>query len=116
MNFAWNRGKSGNNVNKVHTKVHLVLPITKIEGLTDEECVRLRDKLCAIINSNDCIYPDADEELTQKLNRKNALSRLENRIENALKITKKRKKTKPTQVSKELCDKITLSECPLRRF
>ena len=44
---------------------------------------------------------NVDDERFQELNRKIALSRLENRIVQALVIPKKRKPTKPTKASKE---------------
>ncbi len=99
--FARSGGNGGQNVNKVNTKVHLVLPLSGLDGLTDMEMNRLRTKLAAIINKDDCLFLDVDDERYQERNREIALARLEERIAQALIIPKKRIKTKPTRASKE---------------
>lgn len=78
-----------------------MLALSAIDGITEEERARLRTKLAAIINAEDCIVLNVDEERFQEVNRKIALDRIENRIVQALVVPKKRKPTKPTKASKE---------------
>lgn len=99
--FARSGGKGGQNVNKVNTKVHASIPLSKVEGLSEQEFILLRQRLKGNINMEDELFIDVDDERFQEKNRKIAVERLEQKILASIKIPKKRKKTKPTAASKE---------------
>lgn len=95
-------------MNKVNSKVHLMLPVSAIGGIREEERVKIRVKLATILNKEDCLFLDVDDERYQERNREIALVRLENRIVQALAVQKKKPK-KPTKTSKER--KLKLKMC-----
>ena len=101
VSFARSGGNGGQNVNKVNTKEHLVISVDALKGISEDELMRIKSKLSAMINKNGELFLDADDERLQLENRNLALERLESRIVNALHVPKKRIKTKPTKASKE---------------
>ena len=99
--FARSGGKGGQNVNKVNTKVHSMLPVAKMAGLSEDELTAVLRKLAPKINSQSVLCVDVDEERSQELNRSIALMRIESLITGAAYIKPRRKKTRPTKASKE---------------
>ncbi len=105
-------GPGGQNVNKVNTKVEARLNIADSNLLSDEEKELLFEKLANRINKLGELIVTSQSERTQLQNKEKAIEKLNLLIENALKVEKRRKKSKiPKSVKeKRLKDKKIRSE------
>lgn len=92
------QGAGGQNVNKVSSAIHLRFDI-KASSLPDfykERLLSLKDKR---INKEGVLIIKAQQHRTQEKNRSDALDRLKELIQNASKVQKSRRATKPTKGS-----------------
>ena len=94
-------GSGGQHVNKVETKVTLSFDIANSQWLTDEQKIRISEKLKNRINKENILQLANETERTQLMNKKAVIEKFVNLINNALKVSKKRIATKPTKASKE---------------
>ncbi len=94
-------GKGGQNVNKVETKIELNFDVENSLILNDDEKKRILLKLQNRIDKNGILQIVAQTERSQLMNKLKAQKRFYELIENALKKEKVRKKTKPSDSSKE---------------
>ena len=94
-------GAGGQHVNKVSTKVELILNLASSKAFNDSEKERLYKKLNTRLTSENKLLVQCDESRSQHKNREIAEDRLLKLIEEALKIPKKRKKTSPSKASVE---------------
>lgn len=94
-------GAGGQHVNKVSTKVELILNLASSKAFNDSEKERLYKKLNKRLTSENKLLVQCDESRSQHKNRAIAEDRLLKLIEEALKIPKKRKKTSPSKASVE---------------
>lgn len=100
ISFARSSGAGGQNVNKISSKVILHWSVGGSNVYTEDEKGRIRKNMANRLNNLDEIVIMAEEERSQLQNRLNALERLQNEVNEALIIPKKRRPTKPTYSSK----------------
>lgn len=94
-------GAGGQHVNKVSTKIELLFNVEKSLGLTDLEKERVLLKLGNRISKEHILLLQCDDSRSQHKNKTLVIKRFMEIIENALKIPKKRKKTKPSKAAVE---------------
>ncbi len=87
-------GKGGQNVNKVSSKVMLVLTVSALDVLNEAQKERLLSRLNNRIDADGNLQVVVQEDRSQVVNKKKALERLEILVNEALKVPKPRKETK----------------------
>lgn len=86
-------GAGGQHVNKVSTKVVLKYPIEKIQGLSEKQVNKVRQKLSTYVVENH-IQISSQKHRSQYSNKLDTIQKLESLLINALKENKPRVKTK----------------------
>lgn len=94
-------GKGGQNVNKVSSKVELVFNIDDAYFFTDEEKVRLKEKLASRLDSEGLLHVVSQEDRSQLLNKQRTILKLISILKIGLEVQKARKATKIPNAVKE---------------
>lgn len=94
-------GAGGQHVNKVSTKIELSFDVPSSKALSDNEKERLFLKLENRLTKENVLLLQCDESRSQHKNKALAIKRFLETIKNALKVPKKRKKTKPSRAAVE---------------
>ncbi|MGB8225320.1 MAG: alternative ribosome rescue aminoacyl-tRNA hydrolase ArfB [Sedimentisphaerales bacterium] len=104
-------GPGGQNINKLNTKVAVILDIENCFCLNSEQKEIILKKLRSRLTKDNRLIVESQKFRTQKANRDYAVEKLTILLENALKKPKTRRPTKPTftAVEKRLKSKKTRS-------
>lgn len=105
-------GAGGQNVNKVSTKVILNWNSLATSGLSENEIIRVQEKLVNRINKEGILILECDETRSQLKNKELVIKRFFFLVDNALVVPKKRIATKipKSVIRKRLNDKKVNSE------
>ena len=101
LQTARSGGKGGQNVNKVETAVIAYLNITASQLLSEEQKSIVLNKLSNRINAEGQLVVKAQTHRTQLANKEEAIKKINELIEGALKKKKPRIATKPSKAAKE---------------
>src|SRR5690606_10216885 len=94
-------GSGGQHVNKVATKVELLLELDAVPFFNDQETARIRQRLPARFQSAGLLQVISQQSRSQTANKEDAQLKLMALLTQALHIPKNRKPTKPGKAAKE---------------
>lgn len=104
-------GKGGQNVNKVSSKVELILNIEQADFLTDDEKALLTVRLANKLDLEGNLHIVSQEDRSQLANKERTLLKLMALLKSSLHVDKKRKPTKTPRsvIMKRKSDKQSIS-------
>jgi ribosome-associated protein len=94
-------GAGGQHVNKTSSRVEIFWNVIGSRALSEEQRVRLQEKLASRLTTDGSIRVVASDMRSQSRNRELAEERLAELVRRALIVPRKRKATKPTGAAKE---------------
>ena len=94
-------GPGGQNVNKVNTRITLLLDVANCESFSDVQKRRILSRLATRADKNGLVRVVSQRFRTQKANRRAAVERLQQLLAEALKTRPVRKKTKIPYAAKQ---------------
>lgn len=89
-------GAGGQHVNKVSSKIELIFDLPSSNALSEVEKDRITTKLASRLTKENMLLMQCDESRSQHKNKELVIKRFLELLENALKIPKKRRQTKPS--------------------
>ncbi|MBG6131959.1 ribosome-associated protein [Aquimarina sp. EL_43] len=92
-------GAGGQHVNKVSSKIELALDIMTSTGFTDDEKLRLSQKLSSRLTKSGVLLLQCGDSRSQHRNKELVIKRLLEILKANLYIPKKRKQTKPSRAA-----------------
>ncbi len=101
ITFSRSGGRGGQYLNKTSTKVTLKWDVYNSQILTPEQKYKILHKLYNRINEKGELVVSAQDQRSQAQNRKEAIIKLNNLVNRALQLRKKRILTKPSKSAKE---------------
>lgn len=99
--YSRSSGPGGQNVNKLNTRVTVLLDLARCQGLSDSDKKQIHKKLSSRINKDGKIRVVCQKYRTQKANRQKAVEKLSELLRDALKPKPIRRKTKIPRWAKE---------------
>lgn len=90
-------GAGGQHVNKVSSKIELSFDVENSNGLSNIEKERIYKKLHTRLTKENILLLQSDAHRSQHRNKETVVKRFFEIIENALKVPKKRRKTRPSK-------------------
>ncbi|WP_103865227.1 alternative ribosome rescue aminoacyl-tRNA hydrolase ArfB [Aquimarina sp. I32.4] len=92
-------GAGGQHVNKVSSKIELTFDIMTSKGCTDDEKLRLSQKLSSRLTKSGVLLLQCGDSRSQHRNKEMVIKRLLDVLRANLQIPKKRKPTKPSKAA-----------------
>lgn len=115
--FSRSSGPGGQNVNKVNTRITVFFDVKDCEEFTESQKRRILKKLHTRTSKQGVVRVSSQKHRSQKQNRDAAVEKLHELLEDALRRSPKRKKTRKPKWAKEkrLAEKKLRSELKQQR-